>query len=136
MRISKAPLVLIAFAILSGCATIFTGTTQTIEVQAVDKNTNEPVAGVSCIIRDGEGLTHKVNGNPGSFLIKKGSGALVPTCKKEGYEQASYGVGEDFNNVAWVNVLFWPGFLVDIATGAIEEYPSHMTIIMEETPST
>ncbi|AIL65251.1 hypothetical protein NOVO_04345 [Rickettsiales bacterium Ac37b] len=30
-----------------------------------------------------------------------------------------------------VNVLFWPGFIVDAATGAVHKAPSHITVFME-----
>jgi len=133
MNITKKIVCLIAMLfVLSGCATVFSGTTQNINVMAIDSETNEPIKGVKCTVRDGDGMVHVVMGNPGTFVINKGQGALTPICKKDDYTQISYGVGENFNAITLINVLFWPGFIVDIATGAMKKYPSHMTIMMEK----
>jgi hypothetical protein len=118
--------------LLSSCATIFTGTTQNINFQAVDSANNEPLKNVVCVVRNGNGMTYPVSSNPGTIRVEKGEGALTPDCKAAGYKQTSYAVGENFNSVALVNVLFWPGFLVDMATGSMHKYPSHMTTMMQK----
>lgn len=118
---------------LTCCATIFSGTTQVINLQAVDADTNEPLDGVTCKVSDAKGLSYAVQTNPGTFTATKGNGVLTPTCKKAGYKQESFGVGEDFNGVTLVNVLFWPGFIVDTVSGAIKEYPSHITVFMKKS---
>lgn len=132
MKMLKITTLLTAALLTSGCATIFSGTTQTISVQAVDQGTNQPLTDISCTIADSKGMIYPVAGNPGSILVTKGNGALIPTCKKAGYVQTSFGVGDSFNGVTFVNVLFWPGFLVDAATGATSKYPSHIKIVMEK----
>ncbi|RZI47440.1 hypothetical protein EDM53_02010 [Rickettsiales endosymbiont of Peranema trichophorum] len=116
---------------LTCCATLISGTSQNISVKVVDSSTNENLADVKCTVTDGKGLTYVLNTNPGHILVHKGNGPLHPDCRKEGYVQKSFGMGDSFNAVTIANVLFWPGFIVDAASGAMKDYPSHMTIIME-----
>jgi hypothetical protein len=132
MRFTKLVLGLFIFAAtLSGCATIFTGTSQSVNIRAVDSANNQPLKGVTCSITDGKGIVYAVPANPGSVQITKGHGALSPNCQKVGYIQKNFGVGEDFNAVTIVNILFWPGFIVDAMTGSMHKYPSHITVFME-----
>ena len=122
------PLLIVA---LSGCATVFTGTTQRIDVQAIDTVNHRPIPGARCTVIDGQGAELFVGGNPGSIVVTKGKGALNVRCSRAGYIQKQVGVGQSFNAWTIVNVLFWPGILVDAATGAIQKYPSHITVLME-----
>ncbi|AIL65252.1 hypothetical protein NOVO_04350 [Rickettsiales bacterium Ac37b] len=117
--------------ILSSCATIFSGTTQKINIVAIDAKTQQPLQDVSCHITDGTGSYLPIYGNPGTVVITRTSSAITPRCTKDGYTQKSFGVGNSFNGTTIVNVLFWPGFLVDAATGAMHKAPSHITILME-----
>lgn len=116
---------------LSGCATVFSGTTQTVHVQAVDSISHNLIAGARCTVIDGQGAELAVDSNPGNVVLTKGKGALNVRCAKPGYVQKQVGVGQSFNAWTIVNVLFWPGILVDAATGAIQKYPSHITVLME-----
>lgn len=127
----KKILAIAAMGLVTGCATIFSGTSQNVNIQAVSSESNETLAGVICTIRDGSGMIYAIPSNPGSVSIKKGQGALMPECRKKGYKQISYGVGDSFNAITFVNVLFWPGFIVDAATGSMNKYPSHVTVMME-----
>ncbi len=121
----------VAVITLSGCATVFTGTTQNIHVQAVDGNTHNLIFGARCTVIDGQGSELMVGSNPGSVVVTKGKGALNVRCVRPGYVQKQVGVGQSFNAWTIVNVLFWPGVLVDAVTGAIQQYPSHITVVME-----
>ncbi|MBX9585699.1 MAG: hypothetical protein K2X50_00430 [Gammaproteobacteria bacterium] len=121
----------VAVITLSGCATVFTGTTQSIQVQAVDSGTHNLISGARCTVIDGQGAEFVVGTNPGSVILTKGKGALNVRCVRPGYVQKQVGVGQSFNAWTIVNVLFWPGVLVDAVTGAIQQYPSHITVLME-----
>lgn len=133
LNLNRCLFLAVSALVASSCATIFSGTTQMINVQIVDEATNEPLEGVQCRVTDGKGLIFPVSGNPGQFTATKGNGPLTPSCKKEGYVQTSFGMGESFNGVTLINVLFWPGFIVDGVSGAMKDYPSHMTIMMKKS---
>ena len=125
-------LVVILFAVLlSGCATMLSGTTQNIEIEAVNDSTHEVIADASCTVQDGKGRTYTVDSNPGTILVTKGQGALSVDCKKAGFKKKHVAVGESFNAMTVANVIFWPGAIVDAATGAIQKYPSKITVVME-----
>ncbi len=120
----------VALISLAGCATVFTGTTQSVHIQAVESMSHNVIPGARCTVIDGQGAEISVDGNPGSVILTKGKGALNVRCVKPGYVQKQVGVGQSFNAWTIVNVLFWPGILVDAATGAIQKYPSHITVLM------
>ena len=117
---------------LSGCATVFSGTTQTIHVQVIEKPNNNLSEGVSCTLMDNTGSTQPLTGNPAKVKISRNGPATI-TCKKPGYTQINTMVGDSFNSVTLVNVLFWPGFIVDALSGSYKKYPSHYVITMEKT---
>lgn len=114
---------------LTGCATIFSGTSQTINVKVVDATTQVPLQNVSCVVSDGNN-SYTMAGNPSAINISKG-GHVVINCSKPGYRQLNMAVGDSFNAVTIVNVLFWPGFIVDAVSGAYKKYPSHYLINMQ-----
>ncbi len=117
---------------LSGCATIMSGSTQAINVQAIDSQTHQVIPGATCTLFDGEGRAYPVTGNPGAIVATRGKGSLQVKCRARGYHQSQTGVGQSFN--AWIiaNVLFWPGIIVDACTGATQKYPSHITVLMSK----
>jgi hypothetical protein len=133
MRTIKLISSIFAVLSLSACATIMTGTSQNVTLKAVDASNNQILSGVSCSITDSKANIYTVPGNPGSVLIHKGQGPLQFTCKKSGYTQKNVAVGENFNAVTLVNVLFWPGFIVDAATGTLQRYPSAIVVMMDRT---
>lgn len=116
--------------LIPGCATVFSGSNQPITVKVVDDK-QELIADARCSITDGMGNTYPLVGNPATVNIYKKNGAIIINCKKPGYRQMNMAVGDNFNALTVINFLFWPGFIVDIATGAYKEYPSHFMINME-----
>jgi hypothetical protein len=133
MKISlKSSLLVFLCLLTSSCATVLSGTTQSISVQAVDETTNTVIEGISCSVADGKGVIYPVPTNPGTITVSKGKGDLSPKCIKKGYTQTNFGVGESFNGVTLVNILFWPGFIVDGMSGAMQDYPSHISVFMRK----
>jgi hypothetical protein len=133
-RISKLFICLCLLSVLgiSGCATIVTGTTQPIHLQAIDRRTHEVIPGAMCTLMDNKGRTYIFNSNPGTVVVTKGQGALVAHCQRPGYMQKEVGIGQNFNAWTVANViLFWPGVFVDAMSGAMQQYPSHITVLME-----
>ena len=127
-KISAAALLALT---LSSCATIFSGTTQNIHVKVIDTNNNE-VPNPHCVVYDGSGASHVLSSNPGEVNVSKARGNVRIDCKKAGYTQLNMAVGESFNGVTVVNVLFWPGFIVDAMTGAYKDLPSHYVVSMKK----
>ncbi len=118
--------------LITGCATVVSGTTQPIHLQAIDSKTHEIIPGAMCTLTDSNGRTYVYNSNPGMVIVNKGQGALTAKCNRSGYRQKEVGVGQSFNAWTIANViLFWPGVFVDALSGAMQKYPSHITVLME-----
>lgn len=116
----------IAFAALAtGCATITTGTTQTIGVK-----TNPE--GADCqFTREGT-LVGRVNPTPGTIQIGKGYGNITVSCRKDGYEELAGTVGSEFQAMTLGNILLGGiiGVAVDAASGALAKYPESVTFTL------
>ena len=114
----------------AGCASMISGTSQTIYVQAIDQSTNKPISDAKCVMKDSKNNTYAVRGNPGSVMINKGQGVLQTECSAPGYAQNAVGTGATFD--AWTigNIIFPLGVVVDVVTGAVQKYPDHVTVLM------
>ncbi len=128
----KLSLLFLAILSLCGCATVLTGTMQTIHIKVIDADTCQPLDCCRCTVTDGNGGTYAVVGNPATVKVCRGQGPILVECKKEGYRQLNTAVGDSFNAVTLVNVLFWPGFIVDAISGCYKKYPSHYVVTMEK----
>ena len=107
----KNILVLSALAVsLSGCATIFTGSTDNLTFKSIP-----------------DGAKVEVNGNsigrtPISSPIKRSLTPPQVQLKLDGYESKNITLQNGFNGVSILNIFFWPGFIVDAATGTLMKY--------------
>ncbi len=117
----------------ASCASMISGTTQTLYIQAVDPANNKRVPNAKCIIKDSKNNTYAIRDNPGQVLISKGQGALQTECTAPGYQQSAVGTGPSFD--AWTigNIIFPLGIVVDVVTGAVEKYPDHITVLMTKS---
>lgn len=132
-NIFKSIVIFPLLLMLTACATIISGPSQRVNVQAINEQDNSVLSNVSCIVMDAQGFSYPVTGNPGSVAVNRGNGSLQVDCKKEGYDQASIGAAQSFNPVAIVNVLFWPGFIVDAVSGSYARYPSYVVVQMVQS---
>lgn len=123
-------LLIIGLVGLTGCATIFTSSTQKLNIQIIEVGSGALVSDCHCIVSDGIGGQVTLSSNPGYVIMNRG-GNIQVTCNKVGYRQVDTLVGNSFSGATLVNILFWPGFLVDAATGAYKKYPSHYVVKME-----
>lgn len=94
----------------SSCATLFTSSTETVQV------TSEP-PGAKYEIGPFSGKT------PDSIAIPKKSIPDFATFEMPGYERRTVPVASGISGVFWVNILFWPGMIVDIVTGDYKTLP-------------
>lgn len=118
----------------TSCATVMSDPNEVLSVKIIDAKNDEMLENVSCTFTDGHGDRYMVkNGNPGTVSIPRGRGELTVKCDKVGYKQLNTSVGESFNKTTLLNVLFWPGAVVDGVTGAYKKYPSHYVVSMEKT---
>lgn len=119
--------------LLAGCATIISGTSQALHVQAVDAQTHQSIPGATCSVMTSTGLKIPLPSNPGVVNVARGKGPLQVTCQEQSYKQSQMGVGDSFNVWTIADVLFWPGFIVDGLDGAYSKYDqSYVTVLMNK----
>jgi PEGA domain len=111
--------VAILFAMTS-CATLFSGTKSTIQLNSEPYGAKVQVDGID------RGVT------PTAIKLKKGSEGQIITLKKEGYETKTFQPETNFNTLAIVNlfnVVFWG---IDALSGALYKYdPKSYNIELE-----
>lgn len=122
-------LLCIGLVFITGCASIFTGTNEKVVVSTPDAQTFIYVDGM---------LRGK-----GNIIIDKSKGKTnLITVKREGCQDVTTLTSNKFNGVSVLNIFFWPGFFIDLATGAMwEADPSSYALtpicpIQPTTPAT
>jgi hypothetical protein len=122
-KISTCLLASVFMACLTGCATVFHGTEQTVHVTS-----NPP------------GATVEVNGlergvTPVDVSVKKGFTGETIVLKKAGYETKSFQPAVKFDPISLVNIFAVIGFGVDAVTGAMMEYaPATYDVPLTKNP--
>lgn len=116
---------------LSGCASIITGTTQSISV-------NSDPEGASCRVSRGGITLGVVPSTPGSVVVHRGSTGLDITCSKPGYALAQ--TTQPTNIETWIfgNVLIGGliGVVIDFSTGAAYTYDGNSMLALDsQSPS-
>src|SRR5215208_5893068 len=99
MKTIKMIVISITLIVLSHCATIVSGTSQIIHVQAIDKQTHNVIKNAKCTITNNKGVIFPIQTNPGTVTVAREYGGLTATCLAKGYQQNAVGPGESFN--AW-----------------------------------
>jgi hypothetical protein len=108
--------------LLTGCASMFSGSSDQITIHS-----NDPAAKI------------QVNGNnvgTGSvvYSLPRGQTALI-TASKPGCDARSISTGQAIAGPTWLNIFFWPGFIVDAATGDMHKAnPTDYTITPDCDP--
>ena len=95
---------------LSGCGTIFSGSTQDMSFDSNVKGVEIYIGGI------------KVCKTPCVYPLDKSSGSTIITAKKKGYEEQQQILKTKFNNFAILNLSGWPSWIVDVATGGMWQY--------------
>ena len=117
--------------ILSGCATITTGTTQSILVDTFNAH------GANCKGVDSKGREYYWPNTPSSTTVQKGDAPMVLTCQKPGFKKTVHIVDETFAGATLGNIILGGGvgILVDSVSGAAQKYPNVVKFPMEPDES-
>ena len=110
---------------LGACATIVEGDDQTVTV------VTDP-AGATCKLTRKGVTVGAVNPTPGSVVLQKSKDDVSVTCKKDGHFEETAALSSSFQNMTLGNVIFggFIGIAVDSASGAMNEYPASVTILL------
>ena len=120
--------ILCVLGVVSGCATITTGTSQSVTVV-----TEKDVSGASCELADRKGGKWYVNATPGTVSVRKGDGPMSIVCNKEGFKTASIMVEESVSGATLGNVLIGGGIgiFIDAMSGSAQRYPDEIIVWMK-----
>jgi hypothetical protein len=118
-------LLLAVIGLTAGCATITTGTSQTIEVDT------KPTGADCEFSREGATIAF-IGSTPGNVTVSKDDSQLDIVCRKEGYQDGVGDLTSTFQAMTVGNVLIGGivGLIVDAASGAATKYPSSVTITL------
>ena len=127
----KKELCLIAWLCLtlSSCCTVFTSSKQTVTFQApngtriYDASTNTKIAEVK-------------QDNTVSVPVKKRREDKQFIARKEGYQPTPFLLETSFNANSLWNILFWPGFLVDLGTEKMFKWDNSIVQIEMQADTT
>ena len=123
----KGCLYALALFNLSGCASIVSGTSQSLFVDTPTVN------GAKCQLTDSKSGTWFLESSPGSVTVAKGNGPMNIVCKKEEYKTGTVVLEEGIAGAVLGNIILGGGIgiFVDAATGAAQKYPDKATVWME-----
>jgi hypothetical protein len=113
--------------VVSGCASMISGTNQSLSVSTTG------CPGATCQLTNSKGTWYVTV--PGSVTVHRGYGDMTVVCKKDGFSDARAQVSSATKlatgaNVAWG--IFLPvGAGVDAATGAAYDYPAEIVVTMD-----
>jgi hypothetical protein len=117
--------------LVSGCASITSGTSQSVMV------TTAPATAATCTLVNDKGTWH-IAQNPGSTSISKAYGDLAVTCTGNKGERGATTVSSSTGGAVFGNILIGGviGAAVDMGSGAAYNYPSQIVVPMSPpTPS-
>jgi hypothetical protein len=116
---------LLLVALLPACATITTGTSQSIAVMT------EP-PGASCTLSRDGGVIAVVNPTPGTVTVSKSTRDIAVNCSRPGHLPGVASHTAQFQGMTVGNVLLGGliGFGIDAASGALSYYPASLTLAL------
>ena len=125
-EIRRALLALACIAGVQGCATLVTDDHQSIVI------TSDPV-GATCQVRQGAAYVGTVTKTPGTIYVGKSRHDIAIDCTRPGYFPGAAVLEPHFQDMTIGNIIYGGsiGVLVDTSTGAINEYPHWVSIIMK-----
>ena len=118
---------LVLSLLVTSCATLTAGTSQSILVDVLN------VPGAQCRGVDSKGRTYVWVDTPSTTTVHKGDGPMTLICEKDGFKKTVMEFDEGITNATYGNILIGGGIglAVDIASGAAQEYPSKVHLVME-----
>ncbi len=117
----------LACLVLGGCATVVSGTSQTIFVETPG------VEGANCRLTDSKKGSWYLPRTPGGVTVQKGDGPLNIVCEKPGYETTTVSVEEEIAAATFGNIILGGGIgiFVDAVSGAAQRYPDKVVVWMK-----
>ena len=124
-KLFRLPVLMLALATLSACATVTSGTDHTLLVES------DP-AGAACMLRRDGANIGAVNPTPSAIRISKSRHDITVNCEKAEHEPTSRTVAAGFQAMTLGNVLIGGvvGLAADLASGAAITYPESVKVVL------
>ena len=125
-----AALTLAGTSLVTGCASIVSGSNQVISVESLHQG--KQVTGATCQLNNGKGTFYVTT--PGTVTVSRAYDNMNVKCEKEGLPTGMTTVKSNTKGMAFGNILFggFIGAAVDAGTGAAYDYPTLITVMMGE----
>lgn len=123
---------LFSISLLTGCASIVSGTSQIVSVETL-QSTGQ-VAGATCKLENDKGVYYVTT--PGTVTVRRAYGDMNVKCEKPGMEAGIATIKSSTKAMLAGNIIFGGviGAGVDAASGAAYDYPTLFQIMMGQTP--
>ena len=130
MRQHSLTVLVVVAVVVSGCASMISGTNQSLSVLTTG------CPGATCQLTNSKGTWYVTA--PGSVTVHRGYGDMAVTCRKDGFPDGTTQVSSSTKiatgaNIAW-GVFLPVGAGVDAATGAAYDYPAEIIVPMDCPP--
>lgn len=115
----------LAVILLSGCASIVSGTNQTLTI-------NTSPEGANCkFMREGR-VIGEIASTPGSVVVEKTKHDITVECTKAGYQKVTFINESGSEGATWGNIIAGGGigWAIDSASGADNKYEEVMNITL------
>ena len=126
MRIINKMSLATALIVLSGCASITQGTSQTILFNLEPKDIN------CAATRDGDGQLGTLSSANSTLSVSKDKDDIVVSCKAAGHKPKSIRLTSSTQAAGVVGGIFLDLGVVDMMTGAMWKYPDSVNIALEK----
>ena len=118
-------LLALSVSLLSGCGTLFSGTTDNVAFGSTPPGAKIEINGVS------------VGRTPTVVNLHRQMSSPQIMVKLDGYETKSLSVQNSFNMTTLWDIFFFPTFIVDLATGSLMKFdPLNYNIELDAKPNT
>ena len=123
----KAVVMVSAMALVSGCATVMSGTSQSVFIDTPE------VQGAACDLTDAKGHQWHLPTTPGALSVGRGDGPMSIVCHKDGYKAGTVTAQETIAGATLGNIILGGGIgiFVDAMSGAAQRYPDKVVVWME-----
>jgi hypothetical protein len=127
--VRRSVLVMACVIGLPGCATLVTDDQQSIIV------TSDP-PGAACQVFQGRVFAGAITQTPGAIMVGKSRHDLAINCLRAGYYPGAAVLQPHFQDMTFGNILYGGtiGLIVDTSSGAINEYPRWVSVLMKRQP--
>jgi uncharacterized protein DUF3108 len=129
--LSRTVAAIVMMAGLAGCASVMSGTSQTLTLDTIP-------SGADCSLSRKGLVIGRVNPTPGAVYVQRTHDDITVSCTKEGYQTGSFVNKSGLEAATLGNIILGGlvGVAIDAASGANNKYDEKMRIVLAPTEDT